>query len=116
MNTQVTWIAPLSLSVFLAVGCAELFLTQEERALRAKAFETVSRVGVLGANMSAGFGTGRTLADILHTAIRAPNEVFDTADPFFFRDPLAAGRKATADLQERKATLVVGLDYLFWFA
>ena len=108
--------APILLpAALLLSGCAELFLSAEERARRREALAMVERVGVLGASLSAGFGTGRTLADILDAAIRPRHEVIDASDPFFFRDPAAAGQRSAALLGERMATCVVALDYLFWF-
>jgi 5-hydroxyisourate hydrolase-like protein (transthyretin family) len=109
--------APILLpAVLLLAGCADLFLSSEERTRRREALAMVERVGVLGASLSAGFGTGRTLADILDAAIRARHEVIDASDPFFFRDPVAAGQRSAALLVERQATCVIALDYLFWFA
>ncbi len=116
MRRHIVLAGPLLLALTAVPGCADLFLSKEERAARRMALETVSRVGVLGASMSAGFGTGRTLADILDAAIRADHELVDTADPHYFRKALELARKSTAELQAQDCTLVVGLDYVFWFA
>jgi hypothetical protein len=97
-------------------GCADLFLSSEERAARAAGLASISRIGVLGASLSAGFGTGRSLADIIDAAVRARHVTVDAADPRAFSNPRAAAETALARLEKKKPTVVVALDFLFWFA
>lgn len=81
------------------------------------------RMVVAGASLSAGFGPwmefGKEIsfADVLDAGLsfehRAP---VDASDRNFFRDPEGVGRLAMDKVLQADPTLVVALDYLFWFA
>ncbi|MCI0650550.1 MAG: hypothetical protein L0Z55_01555 [Planctomycetes bacterium] len=83
---------------------------------RAHAHLAVSRVGVIGASASAGFGIGVPLAIPLSTALRVPHEMIDGARSFFFMRPFEAGKEAIALMKEERASVVIAVDFLFWFA
>ncbi|MBN1917477.1 MAG: hypothetical protein JW889_06170 [Verrucomicrobia bacterium] len=96
-------------------------------------------VAVIGASVSAGFGCGVKLADVLDVAIESPKTITDLSEGTFFLDPvgkteriiqaLTKDRSVTGVLktetgpQEVVVTfdaqppdVVIGLDFLFWFA
>jgi len=97
------------------------------------------RIAVIGASVSAGFGTGIKLADVLDAAIESPKTITDLSELTFFLDPegygeqvvMALGRKSFSGVmidpdggeQEVVMTItedppdaVIGIDFLFWFA
>ncbi len=84
--------------------------------------ELFARVAVLGASVSAGYGLEAELqaevdlGTILECALRAePGSVVVAADTFFFTNPHSFGRRFLTKIEEAHPTLVVALDYLFWF-
>src|SRR5262245_51148811 len=89
---------------------------QDGQAKPAHAPNLVERVVVIGASMSAGFGTAHPFADALDASLRAPHrQVATFASELFFTEPLVRGRQEIAAAQDAEATLVVGIDFLFWF-
>jgi len=74
---------------------------------------TVDRVAVIGASVSAGFTAPRVAA-----AITAAGGVVvaDAADLWMFRDPDGNGAAQVATAAAAEPTLVVAIDFLFWFA
>jgi hypothetical protein len=89
----------------------------------AEAPSILREIAVIGASLSAGFGLARAdgeplgVRDILAKALCvAPVEIRDSASAMFFLDPVRGGAKAVEKLLAQPPTLVVGLDFLFWFA
>ncbi len=74
---------------------------------------TAAHVAVVGASVSAGFAAPR-LAAAFEAA--GAEVVTDAADLAMFIDPLARGRAQVAQVTAAAPTLVVALDFLFWFA
>jgi hypothetical protein len=78
---------------------------------------------VVGASISDGFGLRRetqartSLADYLHAAITAPHaEIRSFASAVLFQDPLARGEQQIQSALGVSPTLLVALDFPFWFA
>jgi hypothetical protein len=83
----------------------------------------LERVVVLGASVSDGFGLDldvgarATLVDVLQATTKAKHEpVQSAASSMLFTDVLRGGRGQIDFAKSKKPTLVVGIDYLFWFA
>lgn len=76
----------------------------------------VERVVVMGASMSAGFGLERDFAAAIEASLRPPHEpVLALGDLLFFASPQAFGTRQVEAALEAEPTLVVGIDFLFWF-
>ncbi|MBI5502835.1 MAG: SGNH/GDSL hydrolase family protein [Deltaproteobacteria bacterium] len=73
------------------------------------------RIAVIGASVSAGFGSIR-VAKALDETIRTPHETGDFAQVFFFQDPFGEGQRQVARAVEFRPTVVYALDFLFWYA
>ncbi len=74
------------------------------------------RVVVLGASLSAGFGNGLPLRKILEKAAgKKKVPILDTATSLFFLKPLAFGPFQVKKALAAKPSLVIGLDFLFWY-
>jgi len=73
-----------------------------------------ARVGVLGA--SAGVRDALPLAAYLSATLPPESQVFDHTDPDLSRSPRARGASAVAALEQDEPTLVVAVDFVFWFA
>lgn len=86
-------------------------------ALSAPSAPTLERVVILGASLSAGFGAQRTFVDVFQAALRAPPErpVVGLGNVLFFTSPLAIGEDQIAAALDLEPTLVVAVDFLFWF-
>lgn len=81
----------------------------------------MQRVAVLGASVSAGYGlrneleVDATLADVLQAA--CPDATFRShGDAMFFTAPTRIGRELADAALAEKPTLVVAVDFLFWYA
>jgi len=75
------------------------------------------RVAIVGASASAGFGLRLQLDDVLVAALDgAQGEVLDAADEGLFLSPLGRGRRAVDEALAFEPTLVLALDFPFWFA
>lgn len=76
----------------------------------------LDRVAVVGASVSFGFGNGLPIAAVVQHALGAPpGTVLDASDGAQCFDPFGAGEEAVDRCLERRATLVVGVDFLFWY-
>ena len=80
------------------------------------------RVVVVGASVSAGFGLHRDLGQpavfgaVLDAAIAVPHgDVASRADLFFSHSPDGVGRLMIDSVLATRPTLVVAIDFLFWF-
>ncbi len=81
------------------------------------------RVAVIGASVSAGFGLENELkaeaafGDVLDCALVGERDACtDLGEIFFFRDPWGRGPEQVEQALAIDPTLVVGIDFLFWFA
>jgi len=82
----------------------------------------LDRVAVVGASASAGFQLGRevgghtNLADVLDAMIQTGgSQAVDAASSSLFMDPRRVGAGCVERALEAKPTLVLALDFLFWF-
>ncbi len=86
----------------------------------------VDKIAVIGASISAGFRLdGNTdpfadsklkLADIVSASLNVPHQpVVNQATQSFFMDPTGTAAATMSELATEKPTLVVAIDYLFWF-
>lgn len=80
------------------------------------------RVVVIGASASAGFGTHLelrepiSLAAVLEPLLAQPHQpVQGFASEYFFLNPTRHGANQVQDALEAEPTLVLGLDFLFWY-
>jgi hypothetical protein len=80
------------------------------------------RIVVLGASLSHGYGLEKdagaklALADVVDASLRADHDpVRSKTSLLFFTDPLPTGKAQVAAAAAENPTLVVGIDYLFWF-
>lgn len=85
--------------------------------------ELFDRVVVVGASLSDGYGLRSEVeanidfGTVLGAALRSDSARVSTkSDSWFFQQPTAAGTRLIEEVVEEKPTLVVALDYLFWFA
>ena len=87
------------------------------------------RVAVTGASVTCGFGVSTrpipgdlgaypvTMREIFDAMIETPNhQVSFFGDKMFFSRPNSMGKQLIVKINEYKPTLVIGIDYLFWFA
>ena len=85
----------------------------------AKGEALLQRVVVIGASLSAGQGLGRSDLNLTHVieaslvAKHAP--VLDASDLLTFTSPVSKAKNALAKVEAQNPTLLVALDYLFWF-
>lgn len=90
----------------------------------------LSRVAVIGASVTAGFGSGTrapgesvggcsertTLGDVIAEMIGASGRVIlDAGSPAFHLDPIRMGSQLVSAALEAEPTLVVAVDFLFWY-
>lgn len=80
------------------------------------------RIVVIGASASAGFNTAReagkttNLAKVIDAMLEVDHDrVVNVSSGFFFMNPRWMGTQSIRRAVEVKATLVVALDFLFWF-
>lgn len=72
------------------------------------------RVGVIGASMSDGFG-GAPFGMIIEASTGPGTTVESLADTYFFQAPLRSGPEQIDRLRAVRPSLVVALDFLFWY-
>ncbi|MEZ5990147.1 MAG: hypothetical protein R3F30_13720 [Planctomycetota bacterium] len=76
----------------------------------------LARVAVIGASVSAGFGNGLKLAKAMDPGIGGEHEpVADYSTPNFFLGPQRYGKECLDKAIAHEPTLIVGIDYLFWY-
>jgi len=82
----------------------------------------VQRVAVIGASLSQGFGLNAevgapaTLADVIAVALRGEHQpVKGHASLLFFANPQGVARQEVEAARASEPTLLVALDFLFWF-
>jgi len=77
---------------------------------------TLERVVVVGASLAAGFGAPCTFAEALTASLRAPlHPPLGLGEELFFTSPLTFGARQIEQALDVEPTLVVGIDFLFWF-
>jgi len=80
------------------------------------AAHSLERVVVIGASMTAGAQLERDLGAVLEASLlREPRSVRTESDLFFFGRPTEVGPEQVAFVRESDPTLVVGIDFPFWF-
>jgi len=92
---------------------------------KAKPAPLTQRIAVIGASLSAGMGldpngnmmeSSRTLSTVIEASLVAKHEpVAHHADLMFFAAPEMVGPASVAACLKAEPTLVVAIDYLFWF-
>lgn len=76
----------------------------------------LQHVVVLGASLSAGFGLATDLGAALEASLHEPHGAVDVqASEFFFTGPRAMGAAQVEFALDAEPSLVVALDFLFWF-
>lgn len=112
----------------LALTAALLLAPPQESAAAPVERAPLDRVAFVGASVSAGAGNaaelevrrdvglGTFLAAAYTAAPEAPPAPTDLGSTYFFMDPRANGAKQIAAAREADSTVVVALDFLFWYA
>jgi hypothetical protein len=88
---------------------------------------TLSRVTFIGASVSAGFGNARELqvgrsiplGDFFEGMLSPEldgSDIHDFGSSQFFTSPIKLGKRQVEQALEQRPTLVIGIDYLFWYA
>ncbi|MEX1024896.1 MAG: hypothetical protein WD226_07440 [Planctomycetota bacterium] len=83
---------------------------------------TLERVHVVGASVSDGFGTRREfgatlrLDHVLDVALPEKSVVGHAASEMMFLTPVASGDSQIEAALDAEATLLIGIDFLFWYA
>jgi hypothetical protein len=84
----------------------------------------LQRVAVLGASISAGMGLDpanpfapeMNLSKVVEASLKGAHDpVLQQASVMFFMDPIGDSGRLMAAVKAAKPTLIVGVDYLFWF-
>ncbi|MFT7616753.1 MAG: hypothetical protein ACI97A_000382 [Planctomycetota bacterium] len=100
-------------TVVFILGC--IFGSTAQAQIKTPPIKDV-KIGVIGASVSAGFGSDYTLSEAIAAAVKVPVKTFDTADNFFFANYETSSPKRIAKLKRNEVDVIVALDYLFWFA
>ena len=109
------------LSAFALIVAPLLGAPPQAPSVDATEVPALRRVVVLGASLSQGYGlesagTKLTFADVVEASLRDPHEpVLSKASLLFFTRPEATGKAQVDAASAEKPTLVVGLDFLFWY-
>lgn len=101
------------------MACAHraILTGQESHATATKAIALLKQVAVIGASVTRGLSSGVPLAALLDYAILVEHEkVGAFADFAMALDTLESGEAQVDRALEHEPTLVVGLDFLFWYA
>lgn len=83
---------------------------------RARAEALFARIGVVGASASAGFGGVAPMSAAFDLALTMPHSIFDVSSSAHFLRPLDIGQVQTVAVRAKQATVVLAVDFLFWFA
>jgi hypothetical protein len=73
-----------------------------------------SRVAVVGASVSAGFGS-TPFHRIFKGAIEVPTRIHNQSTPMFFISATTIGKRSIRTAVAFRATVVVAVDFLFWY-
>lgn len=75
------------------------------------------RIALIGASATHGFGNGVPLAAVLEQAISGEHApILDVSKALQFMDPVAFGEEQIDACVEHDPSLVIGVDFLFWYA
>jgi formylglycine-generating enzyme required for sulfatase activity len=77
--------------------------------------EVLSRPLVLGATVSAGYRLPNRLADVIDATIYGRTSVTDLSHPGFPLDPAAAARSSIESAAPLSPSVVLAVDWVFWF-
>lgn len=95
-----------------------IFVTAASLAPR-EATETspaLARIEVIGASMTDGFGVKGSLGSLLKHTLVPETDHFETRGSlFFFAMPLDTGNEQVEEALDAEPTLLVALDFLFWY-
>jgi hypothetical protein len=92
------------------------FLVLQAAPAEAARSACLARPVVIGASFAAGFGVGRSFASAFEASLAAPpEELVDLGDGAFFLAPVPSGRRQVEAALEAEPSLVLALDFLFWF-
>jgi len=103
---------------FATVLLAGLALLQEPApaAVQAAPSPALRSVVVIGASLSTGFGLERKLSDVLDASLAGPHaRIRSEGDLLMFTRPERSGAEQIERAHRAEPTLVVALDFLFWF-
>ncbi len=72
-------------------------------------------LAIIGASISAGLFSGTSMAQVLEAAIGQPKRITDRSATWFYSDPPGYAKRMIRQLQQDRPSIVLALDYLFWF-
>jgi len=103
------------IALFLAL--APICLPPQAPQAAAPRRDPLERVVVVGASLSAGFGAEHTFVEALQASLRLHPDrpILGLGDVLFFTSPKAAGSKQVEAALDANPSLVVAIDFLFWF-
>ena len=114
-------LASLLLPCYLQAACLQSGAKPTEAVTNAEGL--FSRMAVIGASVSAGYGlkselkANVKLGDVVQCLIEGEGkECLDLGSNMLFRSPETLGAKQVTDALAYKPTLVIAVDFLFWFA
>ena len=93
-----------------------LFLLAPAQTVQAAQEPIFERVAAIGARLTAGVRTPASFARVFEATLADPRRVaFERADVAFFGAPRRNGQRLVEQALESKPTLVLAVDFLFWF-
>ena len=123
MLRMITKITVFFLVWILICGCSS------QRSSSQRSSKTLERVAVTGASVTAGWGLKTppikgdfggypiNLKHIIDAMILTPHEeVAYFGEPMFFAEPVVHGKELIERITAYDPTLIIAVDYLFWFA
>lgn len=104
------------LGIFWALPLVLHFSPEQSPDSQKRELSLFSRVVVMGASVSDGFQNQTPLGKLFDAAIRVPHEPVESmASSAFFITPLPEGSRQLALAAKRNPTLLLGVDFLFWY-
>ncbi len=73
-------------------------------------------IAVIGASVSAGYGLDVRLSEVLDAAIGDRKTITDLSSALLFLNPLGYANEVGQKLKKDAPSVVIGIDFLFWFA
>src|SRR5580765_3781161 len=89
-----------------------------------QAVPALQRIAVIGASLTAGMGldpanplaSRLNLSKVVEASLKSAHDpVLQQGSLMFFMDPIGTAKGMAPALKSAKPTLIVGVDYLFWF-
>lgn len=75
-----------------------------------------TKVVAIGASVSDGFQNQMPIGKLFDEAIQGPHEPVESiVSSVFFLDPMTEGPRQSSTALKRKPSLLLGVDYLFWY-